>query len=179
MVQAPPRHRCRHHPGQPARRWGKVMRQNNAAAQWGLAPAARRLRGSMTRLLAACAIAGGASCLARKRARLSQQADPHHRAVHAGRLQRRGGARNRDRIAGTPQADGGGREQARRRRHHRLFVRGEVAAGRPPHADRAGLVHHGPASVAQPASTIRSRNSRRSTWSPTCPSSWWCRRPCR
>ena len=34
-------------------------------------------------------------------ARLSQQADPHHRAVHAGRLQRRGGARDRDRLAGT------------------------------------------------------------------------------
>ena len=33
-------------------------------------------------------------------------------------------------LAGTVQPDGGGREQAGRRRHHRLSVRGEVAAGR-------------------------------------------------
>ena len=66
-----------------------------------------------------------------RRARLSEQDDPHHRAVHAGRFQRRGGAGNRDRAAGSPQSDRHRREQARRRRHHRLFLCGEVAARRP------------------------------------------------
>ena len=32
---------------------------------------------------------------------------------------------------------------------YRLFLRGEVAAGRARHADRAGFVHHGTAPVAQ------------------------------
>ena len=81
--------------------------------------------------------------------RISQQDAAHHRAVHAGRIQRCGGARDRIRLAGQPQPDGGGREQGGRWGHHRLSLCGEVAAGRPCHADRAGVIHHGPASVAQ------------------------------
>ena len=121
-----------------------------------LATARDEERASMTRLWAACIIAVLA-CVSPQRTSpahaqvFPEQDHPHHRAVHAGRLQRRRGARDRHRIAGPPQADRRGREQARRRRRHRLFLRGEVAAGRSSPADRAGLVHHGPASVAQPA----------------------------
>ena len=50
---------------------------------------------------------------------------------------------NRDRIPG-PQSARSGREQARWRRQHCLFVCGEIAARRPHDVDRAGLVHHRP-----------------------------------
>ena len=166
----------------PGRLWGKVLRQNNTTAQAAspvFCAAIVRMHDPAARCTGHRHGGLDPDRPRRRCARFSQQDHPHRRAVHAGRLQRRAGARTRGRLPGAPEADRRRRQQAGWRRHHRLRVRREVAAGRLHVDDRAGLVHHGAAPVAQAGSTIRSPNSRRSISWPTFPSSWSCRRACR
>ena len=82
-------------------------------------------------------------------------------------------------LQASSQPDRGGREQAWRRGQHRVFLCGEVAAGRPCHADRAGLVHHGPASVAQSGLQPGHRFRRDQSGRRRARSSWSFRRACR
>ena len=110
---------------------------------------------------------------------LSEPHHPYHRAVGARRCHRHRRAAGRRSAVCADRSVRHRREQARRVRHHRDGLCGEVAPDGYTLVLVTASTHAMGPSVLRPSHTIRSRTSHRSSRPPRRPRSWSCRTSCR